>query len=269
MLKKYYLQFKQSAVLDYSGTHSLFARINCYRNLSNFAVGCLLSRVSQQVATLYRKSAFTLAETLIVMGIIGVVAALTLPNLNSSTANKEKVAKLQKIYSNLQDAFGRAEAVYGPTDEWCLGISSDNCKKRFFERISEFMKYQKKCTITDNCSLKLNAGYGTGGDIKNYSLILNDGTIVSIEGNHDAVSGKAEIKIDIDGLNKGKNASCYDYFGLQFRHNKGVYYNAGDVGLSIHPDNDNYRCTSWILENVNMDYLKCNDLKFGTKTTCK
>jgi len=27
--------------------------------------------------------AFTLAETLIVMGIIGVVAALTLPNLNS------------------------------------------------------------------------------------------------------------------------------------------------------------------------------------------
>ena len=38
--------------------------------------------------------AFTLAETLIVMGIIGVVAALTIPNLNSSTADKEKVAKL-------------------------------------------------------------------------------------------------------------------------------------------------------------------------------
>jgi len=47
----------------------------------------LLSRVSQQVATLYRKSAFTLAETLIVMGIIGVVAALTLPNLNIITFN--------------------------------------------------------------------------------------------------------------------------------------------------------------------------------------
>lgn len=40
--------------------------------------------------------AFTLAETLIVMGIIGVVAALTIPNLNSSTADKEKVAKLKK-----------------------------------------------------------------------------------------------------------------------------------------------------------------------------
>ena len=55
--------------------------------------------------------AFTLAETLIVMGIIGVVAALTIPNLNSSTADKEKVAKLKKVYSNLNDAIGRSEAV--------------------------------------------------------------------------------------------------------------------------------------------------------------
>ena len=36
--------------------------------------------------------AFTLAETLVVMGIIGVVAALTIPNLNQSTGDREKVA---------------------------------------------------------------------------------------------------------------------------------------------------------------------------------
>ena len=54
--------------------------------------------------------AFTLAETLIVMGIIGVVAALTLPNLNSSTGDKEKVAKVKKVYSNF---------------EWCNG--QGNC----------------------------------------------------------------------------------------------------------------------------------------------
>ena len=39
--------------------------------------------------------AFTLAETLIVMGIIGVVAALTLPNLNSSSGDKDKVVKVK------------------------------------------------------------------------------------------------------------------------------------------------------------------------------
>ncbi len=77
-----------------------------------------------------KKWAFTLAETLIVMGIIGVVAALTLPNLNSSTGEKEKVVKLQKIYQNINDALGRAVAVYGPIDTWCTGLSSnDDCKK--------------------------------------------------------------------------------------------------------------------------------------------
>ena len=60
--------------------------------------------------------AFTLAETLIVMGIIGIVSALTLPNLNASTGEKEKVAKVKKIYQNLNDAYGRAQAVYGPID---------------------------------------------------------------------------------------------------------------------------------------------------------
>lgn len=49
--------------------------------------------------------AFTLAETLIVMGIIGVVAALTIPNLNSSTADKEKVAKVKKYIKTLMMQF--------------------------------------------------------------------------------------------------------------------------------------------------------------------
>ena len=71
------------------------------------------------------KKAFTLAETLIVMGIIGVVAALTLPNLNSSTGDKEKVAKVKKIYQNLNDAFGRAQAVYGPYNEWFVNDAKE------------------------------------------------------------------------------------------------------------------------------------------------
>ena len=40
---------------------------------------------------------FTLAETLIVMGVICIVSALTLPNLNSSTGDKERVVKVKKI----------------------------------------------------------------------------------------------------------------------------------------------------------------------------
>ena len=62
--------------------------------------------------------AFTLAETLIVIGILGVVAALTLPNLNHAMGDKEKVTRVQKAYSEMSEAVDRAIAVYGPIEEW-------------------------------------------------------------------------------------------------------------------------------------------------------
>ena len=200
------------------------------------------------------------------MGIIGVVAALTLPNLNSSTANKEKVVKLQKIYSNLQDAFGRATAVYGPTDEWCTGLTNDACNKRYFERVTEFMKFSKQCTVSDNCSLKFDTGLSAGQSMK-YGVILADGATIDIFG---ALSGWATIMIDLDGFNKGANKHCYDYFKLFYAPSSGLIPKCSyDSGTSISSVSHSDRCTAWILQYGNMDYLKCNDLKFDTKTSCK
>ena len=91
------------------------------------------------------------------MGIIGVVAALTIPNLNSSTADKEKVAKVKKLYSNLQDALGRAQAVYGPYDEWFTGLTNyKDISTRFGERMTEFMKVSKNCKL---CHLFFSSRY--------------------------------------------------------------------------------------------------------------
>ncbi len=105
-----------------------------------------------EILPIFRKAfAFTLAETLIVMGIIGVVAALTIPNLNSSTADKEKVAKVMKVYSNLKDAFGRTEAVYGSVDEWFSGDANATAQAtRAGERLSEFLKVSKNCGVITN-----------------------------------------------------------------------------------------------------------------------
>ena len=47
---------------------------------------------------------FTLAEVLITLGIIGVVAALTLPAVITNTQNKERQEALKKAYSVLQQA---------------------------------------------------------------------------------------------------------------------------------------------------------------------
>ena len=50
-----------------------------------------------------RKIAFTLAEVLITLGIIGVVAALTLPTLISNYKKQTYVTGLQKAYSVLNN----------------------------------------------------------------------------------------------------------------------------------------------------------------------
>ena len=217
--------------------------------------------------SLVKAIAFTLAETLVVMGIIGVVAALTIPNLNQSTGDREKVAKLKKVYSNLEDAFGRATAVYGPVGVWFSGLDcvyndSETCIDRAGERLTEFMKVSKK----------IDGEY-----------VLADGAAVYV---YTAVSEQwcrcypnakcyFGIYVDIDGFNKGKNLDGYDRF----------YFSATDQGVL--PDGTEHRirlddpdldtpcygqeyCTAWVIINGNMDYLKCYDeLSWSGKTSCK
>ena len=291
----HYSQLTKSAVLDYSGTHSLNAHTNC---ISNFNIrnrlSALTSFARQRLASLYRKSAFTLAETLIVMGIIGVVAALTLPNLNSSTGDKEKVAKVKKVYSNLEDAIGRAQAVYGPVSDWFVNYNIEAAAhtKRFAERITEFMKLSKNCEQTANLgcfskdpykNLDGNAG-GIGLDSADwgpsgaYRVITADGT--SIFFNY--VSSL--ILVDIDGPNKGANTWGKDLFCFQLDINTKEPlpggYNFTDEQLKNNCFKTGQNCTAWVIQNDNMDYLKVDNsgkctnntsivLDGTTNTTCK
>lgn len=51
-----------------------------------------------------RKTAFTLAEVLVTLGIIGVVSAMTIPTLMSNHQRKVYVTRLNKVYSEIQQA---------------------------------------------------------------------------------------------------------------------------------------------------------------------
>ena len=57
--------------------------------------------------------AFTLAEVLITLGIIGVVAALTLPSVIQAYKKQEASARLKKFYSSMSQAIATAEAETG------------------------------------------------------------------------------------------------------------------------------------------------------------
>ena len=60
-----------------------------------------------------RKIAFTLAEVLITLGIIGVVAAMTMPALIGNYQKKQTVSALQKAYTTLAQAVKLSELSNG------------------------------------------------------------------------------------------------------------------------------------------------------------
>ena len=239
---------------------------------------------------IFRKAfAFTLAETLIVMGIIGVVAALTIPNLNSSTAEKEKIAKIMKVYSNLNDAFGRAEAVYGSFDEWFQADTTNATRSsRFAGRMMEFLKTTKSCehTVNSSCMKTGNFSSALGATLTstaapvsadNISAVLADGSsIVFAKSTTDNNLGI--IYIDIDGPNKGLFRHGVDLFRFYVAPQTGVYYEKTTTLCSGTTAGDDAGCENWVFTNGNMDYLKADSsgkcsngkvLDYTTNTSCK
>lgn len=68
---------------------------------------------------------FTLAETLITLGIIGVVAALTMPSLIQNQKRKEASTRIKKFYSVISQAIKLSEIENGPSLYWEFKGGSD------------------------------------------------------------------------------------------------------------------------------------------------
>ena len=246
-----------------------------------------------------KKFAFTLAETLIVIGIIGVVAALTLPNLNHATGDKEKVTKVKKIYSALTDAVDRAQVIYGDFDTWFKDLSTDKEKsERFAKRVTEFMKVSKNCGFDDGCfsSSPLLSPIGTvifnnyfeklSEETPHYMLLLSEGTAVGFTVRGNEPTSFYEIHVDIDGPNKGKNQMGNDIFNFNITtipNNDSVYSvypstlclfdkTKGFTGKFFNGGEEysGGNTAAWVIQNDNLDYLKCPDeLNWETQTSCK
>lgn len=74
-----------------------------------------------------KKPSFTLAEVLVTLGIIGIVAAMTLPSIVGSWKKKTVEARLKKFYSTVNQAIMLSEVKNGPKEYWeCLASICDN-----------------------------------------------------------------------------------------------------------------------------------------------
>lgn len=91
-----------------------------------------------------RKCAFTLAEVLITLGIIGVVAAMTLPALINNYKKAQTVSQLKASYSILSQAIKLSEVTNGEVKYWNFNLSSE----QFFEKyLKGYLKMQKTSTL--------------------------------------------------------------------------------------------------------------------------
>ena len=145
--------------------------------------------------------AFTLAEVLITLGIIGVVAALTLPSLITKIQNKGYVEGLNKTYSVLQNVTDLIVSEEGPPSNWILNariIGSHQPNKTVAQYYVDRMKVAKYCGFLQNeyrdesCVIT-NDNYDLKGDKATYTLgagflydftypiLLQDGSSVALK----------------------------------------------------------------------------------------
>ena len=262
--------FGRSALLCRQG-RELSALVPQY--LSNFSE-TVFSRFTSHFS-LNRKAAFTLAEVLITLGIIGVVAALTLPSLIQSYKERVTVTKVQKAYSILNQAFKRISEEYGEPQDW-PGVekqigSCGECSIAHLNLYSNFISGEKYIAPRVNQGKKvigLNGGFFTFSDSRP-SLITPDGTFyfshlrqcgvyLLTTGNRSACTMGGDILYDIDGEQKGPNQLGKDVFSFVTAQT-GVYptgmagsYTVGDCMLN----GGGHSCAEYILREKNMKYLK-------------
>ena len=160
-----------------------------------------------------KKLGFTLAEILITLGIIGVVAALTAPSLVVNSRNEANAAKLAVVVSNLENAFTSAIAQEGvdslyQTRMWS-GItrynraagegglnanSSDADIARFMGELGRYMVlngYRREETddfyhragattyrMTANGGRGVAINFGNEGDGPSFPIILKNGAVI-------------------------------------------------------------------------------------------
>lgn len=195
-----------------------------------------------------KKAAFTLAEVLITLGIIGVVAAMTMPSLIQNYQEKVLANQFKKSYSMFSQVLNQVwvdndmsvpSCYYNQHQtsydfSACNEVSAAVLKKLNVVKTCEKKSYENGC-IPKYSGLKQSYLQGFTQDwILNHSksYVLADGTII-LEYGDDAFP--AIFAIDINGK-KAPNKWGYDLFSFWTISNggyyilQGTYYSVEDGG---------------------------------------
>ncbi|GBF23270.1 putative pseudopilin GspG-like [Candidatus Gastranaerophilus sp. (ex Termes propinquus)] len=119
------------------------------------------------------KGAFTLAEVLITLAVVGIVAASTIPAVVTKLTRQEYVTKLQKAHNTLVSVVRAAEKDHGPMQYWNHGQGSDGFFNMYFKPYLEILADCGGNAVTYGAA---NACFAAGGGHKS----LNNGTVADL-----------------------------------------------------------------------------------------
>ncbi len=180
--------------------------------------------------------AFMLAEVLITLGVIGIVAAMTLPTVVSKYKKKETVTRLKKAYSVINQAIIRSEADNGAMRYWFINnpVAEEDAVmygKIALDYIVPYMSgtrikyaYYSYLDAYGKPVVNLGGVESGGAPLSRYYAITADGMYISAE-HVNWVSVVPYFQVDINGR-KGPNAFGRDIFYFMISNkNKLVGYN--------------------------------------------
>lgn len=221
-----------------------------------------------------KNRAFTLAEVLITLGIIGIIIAMTLPSLIARHYKKQTVVRLKKAYSTLANAYRLAQYEYGDNFRKDIDWTKDTARIEFLEKLRPFLDIAVDCNkgTGELCFPKLNDRHGafyytqlerkgTNYFVKNKdsAVLLKDGTLIVILDSPHSLYHAVSIMIDINGPAK-PNHYGHDTFFFYIENNTnnqlaGKRVIQSSASCQRNSTAQATACADWILKNDNMDYL--------------
>ncbi len=222
------------------------------------------------------KPAFTLAEVLITLGIIGVVAAMTLPVVVNKYQEQVTVSKVKKFYSLINQALLMAIDENGTVDEWGFIENDANAEdgeypqrsNKLFSYFKPYLKIIKDCGNESGCIgsgtyLRFNgvSQVNYDSDKRYYKVILADGSYMWMRRDLDSPNSICKgadgglntcgnIWLDVNGK-KPPNTIGKDTFYFVILKNT-IMPAAND---DCKNGGGGWGCASYILQHGNMKYL--------------
>lgn len=244
--------------------------------------------------TIMHSMAFTFTGVLIVIGMIGIIAEITVPTIMQNIQNQNNIARLRKTYVILSQAYTSIVKENGQPDNWFKAGDGDAVM------LKKFLPYFK---ITKDCSNKEHGCWAPGkhyfglngsddgvyDETPNPSVVLTNGSYISTElwdstcktnisNNNNSPTLETicgAFVIDLNGA-KTPNRWGKDVFeflltnhGIIPSGTAGQYSSWSfetDCGDSITAFGE--ACAAWVIYNRNEDYLKCSGLSWNGKHSC-